>query len=65
MGHIDPTYDEASIQDNEPQYMEIEELQQPDGGFHNPHYQALNNAHERPNHVYTGLDFRQLGQTEV
>lgn len=65
MGHINPTYDTASIQDNEPQYMEIEGFQQPDVGFPNPHfnpeehYQSLDNAHGRSDDVYMGLDYSQ------
>ena len=59
MGHTNPTYDAASIQD-EPQYMDIADV-----GFHNPHfepgnhYQSLNNAQRRPDYVYMELDFNQ------
>ena len=59
MGHTNPTYDAASIQE-EPQYMEIADV-----GFRNPHfepgdhYQSLHNAQFRSDNVYTGLDFSQ------
>ena len=53
IGHMNPTYDAASIQDNEPQYMEIETSQHLD--FFNfipsfdpgDHFQPRDIAHRR------------------
>ena len=43
----------------------ITNFQQPDVGFHNPHFESwdhylsLDDAHERSDNVYTELDFSQ------
>ena len=52
-----------SVPANEPEYLEIGQLQQPSVGFSNPafesgdHYQALNNAVNEPNTVYEEVNF--------
>ena len=66
MGFDNQAYGQRnSIPGNDPEYMEIGQLQQPSVGFLDPgeHYQALNNA----NNVYEGLDFsgRMGSQSEA
>ena len=52
-----------SIPANEPEYLEIGELQQPSVGFSNPsfdsgdHYQAINNGTGGPKNTYEELNF--------
>lgn len=60
MGFDNQAYGQTnSIQGNEPEYLEIGQLQQPSVGFPNPsfeHYQALNYASVGPNNVYEELN---------
>jgi len=64
MGFDNQAYGQTnSIQGNEPEYVEIEQLQQPSVGFPNQnfepgdHYQALDNVNGGPDNVYEGLNF--------
>ena len=68
MGHDNPAYGQTnSIPGNEPEYIEIGELQQRDIGFHNPHfdpwdhYQSLANANGRSDNVYAELNLSGIG----
>lgn len=62
MGYENQAYGQTNgIPGNDPEYMEIGQLQQPSVGFNNQNfdpgnnYQALNNANSRP--VYQELTF--------
>lgn len=64
MGYENQAYGQTnSIPGNDPEYMEIGQLQQPSVGFNNQNfdpgnnYQALNNANSRPDYVYQELTF--------
>ena len=66
IGHTNPTFDDtASIQDNERVYEEVGDMQLPDVGLQNPHfdpgnhYQSLDYAQRGNDSVYMGLDNTQ------
>jgi len=73
VGHDNPLYGETfRLPNDEPEYLEIGQLQQPSVGFPNPHfgprdhYQPLDNPYGRSNHVYGRLNLKgERGQSEV
>ena len=64
MGFDNQAYGQTDIiPGNEPEYMEIGQIQQPSVGYPNhssepgDHYQGLNNENGGPYNAYEGLDF--------
>jgi len=73
VGHDNPLYGQTfRLPNEEPEYLEIGQLQQPSVGFPNPHfdprdhYQPLDNPYGRSNHVYGRINLKgERGQSEV